>query len=61
MKTVGSDAFAFQALEVARRNFGENKPLTMKHIWYLANYWVTFAVIGKVTRHDLRRKAIKGA
>ena len=57
MKTGGSDAFVFQA-DVARRNFGENKPLTTRHIWYLVNKWATFAGIGKVTPHDLRRTAI---
>lgn len=57
MKTGGSDAFVFQA-DVARRSFGENKPLTTRHIWYLVNKWGEFAGIGKVTPHDLRRTAI---
>lgn len=57
MKTGGSDAFVFQA-DVARRNFGENKALTTRHIWHLVKKWGTFAGIGKVTPHDLRRTAI---
>lgn len=57
MKTGGSDAFVFQA-DVARRNFGENKPLTTRHIWHLVKKWGELAGIGKVTPHDLRRTAI---
>jgi integrase/recombinase XerD len=57
MKTGGSDAFVFQA-DVARRNFGVNKPLTTRHIWHLVKKWAEFAGIGKVTPHDLRRTAI---
>lgn len=57
MKSGTSDAFVFQA-DVARRNFGENKSLTTRHIWHLVKKWAEFAGIGKVTPHDLRRTAI---
>ena len=60
MKTGGSDAFVFQA-DIARRNFGENKPLTTRHLWHLIKKWAEFAGIGKVTPHDLRRTAITRA
>lgn len=60
MKTGGSDAFVFQA-DIARRNFGENKPLTTRHVWHLVKKWAEFAGIGKVTPHDLRRTAITRA
>lgn len=60
MKTGGSDAFVFQA-DVARRNFGENKALTTRHLWHLVKKWAQFAGIGKVTPHDLRRTAITRA
>lgn len=59
-KTGGSDAFVFQA-DVSRRNFGENKSLTTRHIWHLVKKWAGFAGIGKVTPHDLRRTAITRA
>ncbi len=60
VKTGGNDAFVFQA-DVMRRNFGENKPLTTRHIWHLVKKWAHFAGIGKVTPHDLRRTAITRA
>jgi integrase/recombinase XerD len=60
MKTGGSDAFVFQA-DVSRRSFGENKPLTTRHIWHLVKKWGEFTGIGKVTPHDLRRTAITRA
>jgi site-specific recombinase XerD len=60
MKTGGSDAFIFQA-DVNRRSFGENKPLTTRHLWYLIKNWADYAGIGKVTPHDLRRTAITRA
>lgn len=60
MKNGGADAFVFQA-DVARRHFGENKPLTTRHIWHLVKKWAEFAGIGKVTPHDLRRTAITRA
>ncbi len=60
MKTGGIDAFVFQA-DVTRRNFGENKPLTTRHVWHLMKKWADFARIGKVTPHDLRRTAITRA
>ena len=60
MKTGGSDAFIFQA-DVNRRNFGENKPLSTRHLWLLVKKWAEFAGIGKVTPHDLRRTAITRA
>ena len=60
MKTGGSEAFVFQA-DVARRHFGENKPLTTRHIWHLVKKWASFSGIGKVTPHDLRRTAITRA
>jgi integrase/recombinase XerD len=60
MKTDGTDAFIFQA-DVSRRNFGENKPLTTRHLWHLIKRWADFAGIGKVTPHDLRRTAITRA
>ena len=59
-KTGGNDAFIFQA-DVNRRFFGENKPLTTRHIWHLIKKWAEFAGIGKVTPHDLRRTAITRA
>lgn len=59
-KTGGSEAFVFQA-DVNRRNFGENKSLTTRHIWHLVKKWAEFAGIGKVTPHDLRRTAITRA
>lgn len=59
-KTGGSEAFIFQA-DVNRRNFGENKPLTTRHIWHLVKKLAEFAGIGKVTPHDLRRTAITRA
>lgn len=60
MKTGGNDAFVFQA-DINRRNFGVNKPLTTRHVWYLVKKWAKFAGIGKVTPHDLRRTAITRA
>lgn len=60
MKTDGTDAFIFQA-DVSRRNFGENKPLSTRHLWHLIKGWADFAGIGKVTPHDLRRTAITRA
>lgn len=60
MKTDGTDAFIFQA-DVNRRNFGENRPLSTRHLWHLIKGWATFAGIGKVTPHDLRRTAITRA
>lgn len=60
VKTGGGDAFVFQA-DVMRRNFGENKPLTTRHLWHLVKKWGEFAGIGKVTPHDLRRTAITRA
>lgn len=60
MKTVGSDAFLFQA-DVRRRSFGENKALTTRHLWHLIKKWADYAGIGKVTPHDLRRTAITRA
>lgn len=59
-KTGGNDAFVFQA-DISRRYFGENKPLTTRHIWHLMKKWADFAGIGKVTPHDLRRTAITRA
>ena len=59
-KTGGNDAFVFQA-DISRRFFGENKPLTTRHIWHLMKKWADFAGIGKVTPHDLRRTAITRA
>lgn len=60
MKTGGNDAFIFQA-DVSRRNFGENRPLTTRHLWHLIKNRADFAGIGKVTPHDLRRTAITRA
>jgi site-specific recombinase XerD len=60
MKTGGADAFIFQA-EVTKRFFGQNRPLTTRHIWHLVRRWALFAGIGKVTPHDLRRTAITRA
>ncbi len=56
----GSDGFIFQA-DVNRRNFGENRALSTRHLWYLVKKWAEFAGIGKVTPHDLRRTAITRA
>lgn len=61
MKTgEGNDGFIFQA-DVSRRNFGENRPLTTRHLWHLVKKWADLAGIGKVTPHDLRRTAITRA
>jgi integrase/recombinase XerD len=60
LKTGGNEAYIFQA-DASRRNFGENKPLTTRHIWHLLKKWSDFAKIGKVTPHDLRRTAITRA
>lgn len=60
MKTGGNDAYISQA-DVSRRSFGENRPLTTRHIWHLIKKWAEFAGIGKVTPHDLRRTAITRA
>lgn len=59
-KTGGSDAYLFQA-DVTRRNFGENKPLTTRHIWYLVKRKGELAGLGKLSPHDLRRTAITKA
>jgi site-specific recombinase XerD len=59
-KTGGSDAYIFQA-DVSRRNFGENKPLTTRHIWYLVKRKGELAGLGKLSPHDLRRTAITKA
>jgi site-specific recombinase XerD len=44
MKTGGSDAFIFQA-DVSRRNFGENRALTTRHLWHLIKKWTGFSKI----------------
>lgn len=60
MKTGGADAFVFQA-DVTKRFFGQSRPLTTRHVWYLVKRWGEFAGLGKVTPHDLRRTAITRA
>lgn len=60
MKTGGNDAFVFQA-DVAKRFFGQNRPLTTRHVWHLVRRWADYAGLGKVTPHDLRRTAITRA
>ena len=47
MKTGGSDAFIFQA-EIAKRFFGQTRPLSTRHVWHLVRRWADFAGLGKV-------------
>lgn len=60
MKTNGEDAYLFQA-EPNKRWFGENKPLSTRHVWYLVKKYSKLAGIGDVSPHDLRRTAITQA
>lgn len=59
-KTGGENAYIFQA-DISRRNFGENKPLTTRHIWHIVKRKGELAGIGKLAPHDLRRTAITKA
>lgn len=60
MKTNGEDAFLFQA-EPNQRWFGENKPLSTRHVWHLVKRYSKLSGIGDVSPHDLRRTAITQA
>ena len=60
MKTNGADAYLFQA-EPNKRWFGENKPLSTRHVWHLVKKYSKLAGIGDVSPHDLRRTAITQA
>lgn len=59
-KTDGADAYIFQA-DVSRRIFGENAPLTSRHIWHIVKRRGELAGLGKLAPHDLRRTAITKA
>ncbi|MBX7174719.1 MAG: tyrosine-type recombinase/integrase [Pyrinomonadaceae bacterium] len=60
MRTNGQDAYLFQA-EPNKRWFGENKPLSTRHVWHLVKKYSKLAGIGDVSPHDLRRTAITQA
>ena len=60
MKTNGEDAYLFQA-EPNQRWFGENKPLSTRHVWHLVKRYSKLSGIGDVSPHDLRRTAITQA
>jgi site-specific recombinase XerD len=60
MKSGGEDAFLFQA-EPNQRWFGENKPLSTRHVWHLVKRYSKLCGIGDVSPHDLRRTAITQA
>lgn len=60
MKTNGEDAYLFQA-DPNKRWFGENKPLSTRHVWHLVKTYSKLAGIGDVSPHDLRRTAITQA
>lgn len=60
MKTDGVDAYLFQA-DPNKRWFGENNPLSTRHIWYLVKKYSKLVGIGDVSPHDLRRTAITQA
>lgn len=60
MGTGGEDAYIFQA-DVRRRNFGEVRPLSTRHVWHLVRKWGRFTGVGHLTPHDLRRTAITRA
>lgn len=60
MKTNGEDAYLFQA-DPNKRWFGENNPLSTRHIWHLVKKYCRLAGIGDVSPHDLRRTAITQA
>lgn len=60
MKSGGEDAYLFQA-EPNKRWFGENKPLSTRHVWHLVKKYSKLAGIGEVSPHDLRRTAITQA
>lgn len=60
MKTNGDDAYLFQA-EPSKRWFGENKPLSTRHVWHLVKKYSRLAGIDDVSPHDLRRTAITQA
>jgi integrase/recombinase XerD len=60
MKTNGQDSYLFQA-EPNKRWFGENKPLSTRHVWHLVKKYSKLVGIGDVSPHDLRRTAITQA
>jgi site-specific recombinase XerD len=60
MKTNGVDAYLFQA-DPNKRWFGENNPLSTRHVWHLVKRFSKLAGIGDVSPHDLRRTAITQA
>jgi site-specific recombinase XerD len=60
MKTNGVDAYLFQA-DPNKRWFGENNPLSTRHIWHLVKRYSKLVGIGDVSPHDLRRTAITQA
>lgn len=60
MRTDGKDAYLFQA-EPNRRWFGENNPLSTRHVWHLVKRYSKLSGIGDVSPHDLRRTAITQA
>ncbi|MEO6589799.1 MAG: tyrosine-type recombinase/integrase [Pyrinomonadaceae bacterium] len=60
MKTNGADAYLFQA-DPNKRWFGENNPLSTRHIWHLVKKYSKLTGIGDVSPHDLRRTAITQA
>jgi site-specific recombinase XerD len=60
MKTNGVDAYLFQA-DPNKRWFGENNPLSTRHVWHLVKKYSKLVGIGDVSPHDLRRTAITQA
>lgn len=60
MKTNGEDAYLFQA-DPNKRWFGENNPLSTRHVWHLVKKYSKLVGIGDVSPHDLRRTAITQA
>jgi integrase len=59
-KTGGDGAFIFQA-DFRHRNFGNDQPLTTRHIWHIVKTRAGQAGIGRLAPHDLRRTAITKA
>lgn len=60
MRTNGADAYLFQA-DPTKRWFGENNPLSTRHVWHLVKKGAKLAGVGDLSPHDLRRTAITRA
>lgn len=60
VRTDQENAYLFQAAPT-QSFFGENKPLTSRHLWHLVKTSSKLCGIGDVSPHDLRRTAITQA